>query len=155
LQPGASRQLTQVVAQCLSTGATYDRLIIPRSGMPSAILLKHMRIDEHQYASACAAEAFADDWRAFVARCAPTPLFAAWNQGSLDLVAAELDEPPSRLSLKSAYRGVHGADLAELSEIISHHALTPTPGPFRGRAAERLPNAVAVARYLHERIQAG
>ncbi len=152
LYDGATRELAQVTALSLATGATFDQLIIPRTGMPSELLLKHMQIGAEAFETALTPEDFALEWHSFLSRCGSAPLPAAWNQGSLDLVAAATSTPVSYLSLKSAYRGVHGAGMRELSDIIVHHELMPEANTFRGRAATRLAQAAAVARYLHDRI---
>jgi hypothetical protein len=95
------------------------------------------------------------DWLRFLGEVDAEPLLAAWNQGTLDLLAAAVgSEQPSQLSLKSAYRAVYGADARDLAAAMAKLELLPESVPFRGRAALRLGSAVAIARHLNARANA-
>lgn len=146
------RELVHVVCASLRTGATFERLARPSTGFPKPALLRHMRLTERDFDGACTQRELAEALAAFLARdCGEGPLVAAWNQSSLDLLGAALGGAPSRLSLKSAYRSVYGADVRELHEAVARRGLVPADMGFRGRAGQRAAHALAIARHLHDR----
>jgi hypothetical protein len=111
-----------------------------------------MHLSEADFEGALKQAELADQLRAFLAReHRGKPLLAAWNQSSLDLLGKALGLPPSKLSLKSAYRSVYGADVKELHEAIEARGLRAAPNAFQGRASQRIAHALAIARHLHER----
>lgn len=148
---GTPRELVQVTAVALRTGAIFERMIYPDTGIPNSVVLEHMRLAEHDFADAGDLARFRKDWAEFLREVDALPLLAAWNQSSLDLIGAATGSEVSHLSLKSAYRAVHGADARDLAAAIAKRGLSPEARPLRGRAALRLSNAVEIARYLHTR----
>jgi hypothetical protein len=152
---GVTRELVHVTAVALGTGATFERFIEASCGPPQAPFLGHMRLSEEDFVGACAPRDFLADWLRFLGEVDAEPLLAAWNQGTLDLLAAAVgSEQPSQLSLKSAYRAVYGADARDLAAAMAKLELLPESVPFRGRAALRLGSAVAIARHLNARANA-
>ena len=138
-------------AYALATAASFEAVMLPASGMPDAQHLQHMGlVPDDFHAALCRAE-FAERWAAFVADCAQPPLIAAWNQGTLELLAATTRALPAQLSLKSAYRAVYGKDAQGLDEALAKRGLSAESNRMRGRAARRLGGAVAIARFLHAR----
>jgi hypothetical protein len=111
-----------------------------------------MSLADADFDGAVDQQQLAIELRAFLAEeCGKSPLLAAWNQSSLDLIAVALGTKPSRLSLKSAYRSVYGADVKELHEAVAARGLVAAPNTFRGRASSRIAYALAIGRHLHER----
>lgn len=146
------RDLVQVALVSKRTGASFERIARPRAGLPKPALLRHMRLTERDFEGAAEQEQLAAELGAFLeTQCGPQPLLAAWNQSSLDLLGAALGVAPSRLSLKSAYRSVYGADAKELREAVGSRGLATAPNAFRGRASARIADALAISQHLHER----
>jgi hypothetical protein len=149
---GGPRDIVHVAMVSTQTGATFERIARPSVGFPKPALLRHMGLTERDFDDAADQAQLARELRAFLdEQCCARPLVAAWSQSSLDLIAALLGEKPSRLSLKSAYRSVYGADVKELHEAVELRGLTVPPNSFRGRAATRAAHALAVGQHLHER----
>jgi hypothetical protein len=147
--PRGQRSLAQVVGLSLGTGATFERFLVPPFGLPSAVHLDHMRLGPEDFTTAVNLAQFRHDVGEFLDRQRGA-LMTAWNQSSLDLLAHALDQPPSRLSLKSAYRSARGAGSGSLDEVAVREGLDPAPLGFRGRAGIRLARAVAIARHLNK-----
>ena len=146
------RDLVHVVAVSTRTGATFERIARPARGPLKPALLRHMGLADVDFDSALDQAQLAQELRDFlVYECGHAPVIAAWNQSSLDLLAVALDQKPSRLSLKSAYRSVYGADVKELHEAVQARGLVAVDYAFRGRAGNRIANALAIGRHLHER----
>ncbi|HEX7480676.1 MAG TPA: tRNA-uridine aminocarboxypropyltransferase [Polyangiales bacterium] len=155
LRPTADqpRELVQLTALALASGEEFERLLVPASGLPNALLLGHMQLAAGDFERPCDLPTLGRELQAFLAQCGPEPLLAAWNQSTLELVQPLLAAPSVGLSLKSAYRAVYGADASGLDAVIAKLGLSPVLGGFRGRAAVRLASAVVVARHLHARTQ--
>ena len=81
----------------------------------------------------------------------PTDRVHGWTPR--DVARLEAAGVPRPRSLRSAYRSVRGRGRGHLGEVVSMEALSPERVPVRGRAGERLGNALAIARYLHLRGQ--
>jgi DTW domain-containing protein YfiP len=144
----APRELVQVSAEHLADGSVEQWHLLPRTGLPNALVRSHMRLRESDFAGALDEAAFREQWARSLARC-DQPIVAAWNQSTFDLLAAAGAALPATLVLKSAYRGRFGAQHASLDDVVAAEALAPAPRALRGRAAQRIASAVAVARYLH------
>lgn len=144
----APRELVQISAERLADGSLEQWHLLPRTGMPNALVRSHMRLCEGDFANALDEATFRSRWAQYLASC-DQPIIAAWNQSTFDLLAAAGAALPATLVLKSAYRGRFGAQHASLDDVVAAEALAPAPRALRGRAAQRLASAVAVARYLH------
>jgi DTW domain-containing protein len=144
------RELVQVAAVSLATGELFERMVQPTQGAPTPESLCYMRLAPSDFDAGIPAATLRQELQAFLSRCGKTQL-AAWNQSTLDLVARALGAPASKISLKSAYRGLHGCGEHGLDEVMVKEGLDPAPLPLRGRAAIRLARAAAVARHLGER----
>ena len=140
-------------AHALASGADFVCAVQPSTGLPDAEHLGHMQLTAADFAGACSPNEFRTRWAEFVARAGARPLFAAWNQRTLDLLAVATDSALSRLSLKGAYRAVHGSAELGVSEVVARRGLSVRPSPARGRTRARLGGAVAVAHFLHEGTQ--
>jgi hypothetical protein len=146
-----ARELVQWAAVDVTTGRTFERLLRPSFGLPSATHLSHMQLRVSDFESAVDEGSLVRDFDAFLASLGGAPLVAAWNQTTLDLFAAATGRPPSRVSLKSAYRNGRGGGTGSLDEVAADEGLVPAPLEFAGRAAIRVARALAIARLLHER----
>jgi hypothetical protein len=108
-----------------------------------------MGLHESDFDGAVTVSAFERDWNGFLADCGPAPLVAAWNQTTLDVLGAATGRAASRVSLKCAYRSARGGGSGSLDEVSARENVRPRRYPFRGRAAERLARAVAIAEDLN------
>lgn len=145
------RELVHVVLVSTRTGASFERIGRLSTGIKPA-LLRHMSLTERDFDDAIEQQQLAAELRVFLAtECGKSPLIAAWNQSSLDLIGIALGTKPSRLSLKSAYRSVYGADVKELHEAVAARGLVAATNTFRGRASSRIAFAMAIGQHLHER----
>jgi hypothetical protein len=140
----------QVSACVLASGALRQwHVRLPSGELPSAQMLGYMELDSSDYAQALEHAQFANVWDAFLQLAGPSPIVAAWNQSTLDLLVdarARVCEP---LVLKSAYRGRCGVEITHLEDIVGKLGLPAQPNALRGRAAFRLACAAAVGAYLH------
>lgn len=147
--PRGRRELVQWTAVSMTDGSSFERLVRPSFGLPSRTHLDHMRLDESDFESAVSIIDFEGDWNRFLRDCGPSPLVAAWNQTTLDLLGNVTRCAPSRVSLKCAYRSAHGGGSGSLDDVAARDNVRTRTFPFRGRAAERLARAVAVAEDLN------
>jgi DTW domain-containing protein YfiP len=143
------RELVQVTAHALATGATKQWHLMPSFGLPEPRLLEHMQLRPCDLVNASDIAAFGADWETFLFGCSAQPIVAAWNQSTFDLLQMAGATLPARLLLKSAYRGRCGLSYSDLDQVIAGENLSPAPSAMRGRAAWRVASAVAVARHLH------
>lgn len=148
--PRGPRELVQWTAVAIASGQTFERLIRPSFGLPSKTHLDHMGLGGADFEGAVSVDSFEREWSEFLERCGPRPLVAAWNQTTLDVLAAATGGAPSRVSLKSAYRSARGGGSGSLDDVVLRENVRATAFPFRGRAAVRLARAVAIARDLNE-----
>jgi hypothetical protein len=105
-----------------------------------------MRLGEDDVASGISLEVLRRRWRAFFGEHDHA---VAWNQSSLDLARAAFGELPATV-LKGVYcnrsRGVCGT----LDEVVMRERLAPRSLGVRGRAGERLGNALALVAKLSD-----
>jgi DTW domain-containing protein len=147
--PGANtseRELVQWSARRLCTGETFDTLITPSRPL-SPYLSRCMEIDMAAFDSAVSGDEFKRAWGQFVNR---DDLFAAWcpdtarrrtwsNSATLD----------SCVSLKGAYHALDRS-VGPLEDIMHSEGLSADPVPCLGRAGQRVANAEALARFIHD-----
>lgn len=150
---GQARELVQLTAMVLEGGACFEGFTRPASGLPAVPLLQHMLLAEGDFERSSELPALARDFEAFVQASGPRPVLCAWNQSTLDLLAPLLPAAAAGLCLKSAYRAVYGADAAGLDAVVAKLGLQLPAPTVRGRAAQRLASAVAVARHMHARTR--
>jgi DTW domain-containing protein len=150
-QLAEQREFVYFAAQAIGSAAQFERVMLPATGLPDAQHLEHMGLAPADFASALSRSEFAAAWRAFLDSCGFAPIVAAWNQRTLDLLAATTCSPVSRVSLKSAYRSVFGASEQSVDEAAARQGLCTPPTTLRGRAALRMSSTLAVTRFLHAR----
>lgn len=139
----AVRELVQWCAVRLADGALFESVLRPDGAPPSEHHLAHMRLSPGDVA---AGEPMADACARFRAFAGDAPI-AAWTRSSLDWAAPLLGDAP-RAELKAGYCNLRSDRAGLLEEVVARERLVPVPVGCRGRAAERLGNAVAVARWL-------
>jgi DTW domain-containing protein YfiP len=149
--PRGPRELVQWTAVSFATGRTFERLLRPSFGSPTAGHLCHMELSDRDFGSAVEPAIFHRDWQKFLEEEPGGPVVSAWNQTTLDVLATVVGGPASRVSLKSAYRNRRGGGCGSLDDVVAEERLFPKPFPFRGRAALRVARAIAVARLLNAR----
>ena len=144
-----ARALVQVSAEALGTGARRQWHLLPATREPpSALMLAYMQLGAEDFTRPLELPAFRAEWGAFLQAAAAQPIVAAWNHSTLQLLAGAEASLPAQLVLKSAYRGRCGAQRATLEDVVAAEGLCPAPNALRGRAAQRIASAVAVAHYL-------
>jgi DTW domain-containing protein len=140
------RELIQWSACRLRTGETFDALISPSRAL-GAHLYRCLEIAPASFDGSVPVEQFWRDWASFIT---PEDLFAAWCPDTarrrIWSNSANLD---SCVSLKAAYHALERS-AGPLEDIIASEGLSPRPAPCLGRAARRIGNAEALARFIHE-----
>lgn len=140
--PGLDRDIVQWVAVRLSTGAVFDAVLRP-AAMPSAEHLRHMGIDTAAVLQGLSRAEAAARFAAFVGR-APV---VAWTATALQWGEDFVGDRPQTV-LKTDYCNLRNRRSSYLEHVVQREGLAAPPVACRGRAAQRLGNAVAVARWL-------
>jgi DTW domain-containing protein YfiP len=148
---GWAEEFSYLVAYAMGSGATFQCLVRPRSGLPPPDHLKHMGLSASDFDEACTSEQLCDRFAEFLGGCAEPPLMAAWNQRTLDVLGRVTGASESRLSIKAAYRAVYGCDAFSLEEAVALRGFEVSTLGLIGRAERRLAGCAAVARHLYER----
>lgn len=143
------RSLVQLTACALGSGALLQHQLRPAAGLPGDALLGHMRLAASDFDAALTLPELRERWTQFLAAQAPSPIIAAWNESSLQLLRSAGLEVPAPFSLKGAYRGRNGRASATLDDALAAEGLLVEPNALVGRAASRIAAAAAVARHLH------
>ncbi|MBL9077388.1 MAG: DTW domain-containing protein [Planctomycetes bacterium] len=143
----AERELVQWAAVRLADGATFDAVLRPHGPGPGAAHLAHMGLSAADLAAGEPPAAARARFQAFAGAGAPV---AAWTETSLTWGAPLLGDAP-RTVLKTAYCNVHHGRAGLIEQVVAREGLAAAPVACRGRAAGRLGNAVAVARWLAAR----
>lgn len=146
--PAAARQLVQWVAARIDGGEVFETLVRPGAVPPLASHLAHMHLAP---ADLAAGEDVATAAVRFAAWLAPGAPVASWTPTTLDWGRALLPPGAARTSLKTNYCNVVNHRAGFLEQVIAAEGLAPVPLACRGRARERLGNALAVARWLRDR----
>ncbi len=138
-------ELVQWTAHRLSDGATFERLIRPSRPL-DPYFLEHLELSTTELEAGVDMGSFIHDWSHFVR---PRDVLAAWNQATLIPLTRALGALGPTAYLKAAYRGLsrHGG---ALDAVVRAERLRAPRVECRGRAAQRLSNAVALARLLGE-----
>jgi len=144
-------ELVQWVALRPSDAATFDCVLLPPGGMPSAGHLRHLMLDAETVASGVALDVFRERWLDFLGRDA---IVAAWNPRTLALLERSIDVTPSGFGLKGVYHRVRQTR-GDLSAISADECALSLPAELaaasariRGRARQRIENALGVALLL-------
>lgn len=145
-----ARELVQWVAARLD-GSTFEALIAP-SVPPLGHHLEHMQLGTDDFAAAEPLAAAIDRFHAWLPEGAPV---TSWTPTTIDWGGAMLPAGTERTSLKTNYCNVRNRRAGFLEDVMRHEGLSPVANGCRGRARERLGNALAAARWLREQRAPG
>lgn len=143
--PGAERELVQWAAVHVGTGAVFEAVLQPTRGGPSPYHLRHMGLSPDDLAAGESEAAARARFHSFTGPGAP---IATWTQTTLDWGAPMRPHDAACTVLKTNYCNLRNRRASYLDEVVAREGLTPAPVGCRGRAAHRLGNALAVARWL-------
>ncbi len=142
--PARARELVQWAAVRLADGAVFDVLLRPQGFAPTDDHLRHMRLDLAALHTGVDVAAALAAFSAFAGDGAP---IAAWTRTTLEwgraFVAGRADAV-----LKTDYCNLRNHRSSYLETVVAKEGLQAPVVGCRGRAADRLANAVAVARWL-------
>jgi DTW domain-containing protein len=142
--PAATRELVQWVAARLD-GEVFEALLQPGPVPPLAHHLAHMRLGAADFAGAEPIAAAAARFHAWLPAGAP---LAAWTPTTIDWGQAMLPPDTEAIALKTNYCNHVNHRAGFLEDVVREQRLEVVPVRCRGRAAERLGRALAVARWL-------
>jgi DTW domain-containing protein len=150
--PRAGRELVHWAAHRPADGANFEAVLRPAGPPPDDGHLGHMRLTRDELR---AGEAPATASERFATFLAGGPV-AAWTATTFAWGDAFVDGAAGRIELKRGYCNLAQRRAGYLEHVVRDEGLTPPALPCRGRAAVRLANAVAVARWLqgHARARA-
>ncbi len=145
----APRELVQWVAARPTDGAVFEALLRPGPVPPSPQHLAHMQLDLAELERGETVAAAASRFAAWLAPGAPV---ASWTPTTIGWAAPLLPPGTPRTSLKTNYCNVTNRRAGFLEQVIALHALQPAAVACRGRARERLGNALAIVAWLRARL---
>ncbi|HTU60950.1 MAG TPA: tRNA-uridine aminocarboxypropyltransferase, partial [Polyangiales bacterium] len=150
-EPGADTELVHWTALRVRDGARLDCVVRPGSGNLSAVRLSHLGLEAQDVENGLSLSELAAAWRAF---SQSDDIVAAWNPRTFQNLSARLDLPVEGLGLKGVYRRIRGVD-GDLDRVLSLEGAPAVPEHLRdsvrqvrGRAGQRLLNALAVTLFL-------
>lgn len=143
--PGEDRELVQWVAARVDTGETFEALLRPSRQPPTDAHLEHMQIAR---ADLAAGMSYDEARRAFVQFAGVGATIATWTGTTMQWGRPLLPTATVEVALKTAYCNARNRRAGFLEAVVQREGLTTAPISCRGRARERLGNAVAVARWL-------
>lgn len=145
--PAAARELVQWVAARLDGDDLFEAVLRPGDVPPLPQHLAHMRLSADDTAGGETLDAAVARFRRWLPQGAPV---TAWTRTTLDWGAAMVPPATERTFLKTNYCNVRNRRAGFLEQVVAAEGLVPTPLPVRGRARERLANALVVARWLRD-----
>jgi DTW domain-containing protein YfiP len=147
----ASSQALHWVAQRVASGECFDCVIEPPTALSATLLdkhLRHMQLSTQDVSQALPSAEFAARWRSFVR---PHDVVIVYNQSTLDLLAVERLSPQRHVVLKAMYFNLERS-YGSLDQIIQFEGLQAPASAVRGRASQRLGNALTLVRFLREQL---
>jgi hypothetical protein len=145
---GVPRELVQWTAVRADTGEVCDLIVRPGGAAPSARHLEHMGLTPEDLAGGLPLDEARARFAAFASRGAAV---CAWTANTFAWAAPLLAFGAPRVVLKVAYCNLRNRAANELERVLDREGIAAMPLPCRGRAAVRLGNALAVARWLRTR----
>lgn len=142
------------VAQRVASNECFDCVIAPPASLSAVQLDKHLRhmvLSPADLQQAVPSTEFVARWRAFLR---PNDVVVVYNQSSLDLLAVDGVSPQRFVVLKAMYFNLERS-YGSLDQIVRHEGLTVPASAVRGRAAQRLGNALALVRFIRDRLSQG
>lgn len=146
-RPSDDCELVHFVAARIDGEDTFDALIRPSGALPSAARLAHQRVTA---AELLAGEPLAAAAARFARFAGPGAPVAAWTDANLAHGAPLFGPDRPRAVLKAAYCNVVHRRAGRLDAVLACEGLQPIARVCRGRAGERLANALALARWLRD-----
>lgn len=140
----APRQLVQWTAARLD-GSTFEALLAPGPVAPLPQHLAHMHLAPEDFRDAEPMPTAAARFASWLPSGAP---ILAWTRTTLDWASPVLPAGSRTATLKTDYCNVRNRRAGFLEEVLQAENLQPLLLPCRGRAGERLGNALAIARWL-------
>jgi DTW domain-containing protein YfiP len=144
----ATRELVQWVAARLGDANrddVFEALLRPGAVPPAAAHLEHMHLSR---ADLDAGEDLAGAAARFARWLGEGAPIAAWTPTTFAWGRAMLPPASERTCLKTNYCNLANRRAGVLEQVIAREGLVAAPAPCRGRARERLGNALAVAHWL-------
>lgn len=142
--PDRARELVQWAAVRLADGAVFDAVLRPTGFEPSLDHLRHMALDPAALRDGTTVAAAVAAFAAFAGDGAP---IAAWTRTTLEWGEA-FAAGRAGTALKTDYCNLRNHRSSYLETVVAKEGLSPPLVACRGRAADRLANALAVARWL-------
>ncbi len=142
--PSRRRRLVSWTALRPATGDTFERIVASQPP-PSREHLAHMQLDPSELSAAVPLEQLAREWRRFRRH---DDLLAAWNSGRVRMLRSIDADAGAPLLLKALWCNVTHEKCGALDDLVARRGLSVSAPTVRGRAAERLGQAAAVARLL-------
>lgn len=143
---GRGIDVLQLAAVRPATGELFDVLATVRE-TPDDHLLGHMGLDAGEVHGAGSFEDLQARWAAFAGA---QDLYVAWSQAGAKVALQRLGLTDELVHLKPLYCNLRGPRAGRPDQIVEREELSVTPVAVRGRAADRLANAVALAGFLRE-----
>lgn len=150
-RPGQHREPVHFVAARIDGSETFEAVIRPTAAFPTDARLAHQRLTTDEMRAGEALAAAAARFARFAGAGAP---IAAWTEANLDHAAPLLAAVHPRAVLKAAYCNLVHRRAGPIDAVLAREGLAPVVNPCRGRAGDRLANALAVARWLRGRAAA-
>jgi DTW domain-containing protein YfiP len=144
----AAPELVHWAALRLRDRSTFDCVLRPSSGPPSAERLFHLGLSRSDFDTGVEPDEFARRWAKFIGH---EGWVAAWNPRTLAHFERCTGSPLEGIGLKGVHGRVRGRDAElDLSTQLDHElglpaALTAALAAVRGRARHRLSNALSCA----------
>lgn len=129
------RQLLQWCAVRPDTDDVFERFIADPAHPLRPGPLECMELDPGTMQHALAQTEFERDWAAF---CRPDDVYAAWNQSTLDLLAALIPAGATRHLLKAIYSNLGRPHRGKVEAIADAERVARPPQSFAGRANRRI-----------------
>lgn len=131
------------VAQRLVSNERFECAIENRSRL-SDTFLSHLKLQREDFQKAVTPETFAAQWQAFLR---PQDTVVVYNHSTLNLLETVNASHPRSIVMKSV--NVH-SEFSTLTERMAAVGIKGALVSHQGRAGERLGNAIAFAKYLHQ-----
>ncbi|MFY9342616.1 MAG: tRNA-uridine aminocarboxypropyltransferase [Planctomycetota bacterium] len=142
-----TRQLVHWVAARIDGDDTFEAVLRPEQAPPLPAHLAHMRLAPDEVAAGEVLTAAVARFRRWLGDGAPV---AAWTPTMFDWGVAMLPPGAARTALKMNWCNLRNRRAGLLEQVLATEALAPVPLGLRGRAGDRLGNALAVARWLRD-----
>ncbi len=145
---GSKRALIRWSAYRTDDGSVFDQFLIPREGSRlTDDQLVHMGLSREDMNNAVLPEEFERLWNEYLT---PGDILVTWNKGVLDWLGGVVVNNQRSFFLKEAYCNSRGGKCGHLQDLVLAHGLRLPAIQIKGRAASRLSETVAMARYLSQ-----